>query len=244
MINIIKSNFIRNKRTALIWVSIFAPIMYTLFFSIYIATTHNLKGQEIHSFFGIFTILATFALSFFVPMAYESDKEAGYYFNEIRFSVSRKKIFLGKFLFILVLFILIVALASIGIFLGTKIIRIDIPSHKINFTLLGISFLTLVPLIPIYQFLTLKFGKSISILAGIFITLAAILFGSTGLVELIWPIFPFVWPIKLIYLLASSKINLNNVIIFLILAIVLTSVFLLCAMDWFSKWDVIAKTEE
>lgn len=242
MISIIKSNFIRNKRNTLIWVTLLAPLIYSLLFSMYIAATNTLKNQEIFTFFGFFVILATFSLSFFVPMAYEADKEAGYYVNDIKIYISRNKTFLGKFLFIAILYALIVALASLIIFTAAKIIGISIPNYQTNLVLIAISFLTLIPLIPIYQYLTLKFGKSISILAGIFFTLGAILFGTTGLIDLIWPIFPFIWPVKLIFL--YSKISIESIRIFLSLAILLTLIFLIFAMAWFNKWDVYAKTED
>lgn len=242
MISIIKSNFIRNKRNTLIWVTLLAPLIYSLLFSVYIAATNTLKNQEIFTFFGFFVILATFSLSFFVPMAYEADKEAGYYVNDIKIYISRKKTFLGKFLFITILYALIVVLASLIIFTAARIIGIYIPNYKTNLTLLATSFLTLLPLIPIYQYLTLKFGKSISILAGIFFALGAILFGTTGLIDLIWPIFPFIWPVKLIFL--YSKISIESIRIFLSLAILLTLIFLIFAMAWFNKWDVYAKTED
>lgn len=244
MTNIIKSNFIRNKRSSLLWISILAPFLYVLAFAIYIAGPNSIKGEEIYSFFGGFVILSSFALSFFTPLCYEADREAGFYTNDLRFPISRKKMYMGKFLFILILFALIVSIASIGFLIALSIIEIHSLGVKVNISLICLSFIPLLPLIPIYQFLTLKLGRSISVLVGIFVTLAAILFGTTALGELIWPILPFVWPIKIISLMAYSKIELLQVMMFLIMAIILTIVFLFLTSIWFEKWDVHMKTED
>lgn len=244
MTNIIKSNFIRNKRSPILWISVLAPLLYVLAFAIYIAGPNSIRGEEIYSFFGGFVVLSSFALSFFIPLCYEADREAGFYTNDLRFPISRKKIYLGKFLFILILFALIVSIASIGFLIALSIIGINSLGIKVNISLVALSFITLLPLIPTYQFLTLKLGRSISVLAGIFITLAALLFGTTALGEIIWPIIPFVWPIKIISLMAYSKIELSQVMMFLIMAILLTIVFLFFTSIWFKKWDVYMKTED
>lgn len=55
--------------------------------------------MEVFSFFGLFIIVATFAISFFVPMLYDADKDACYYANELRVGVNRRLIFLSKFFF-------------------------------------------------------------------------------------------------------------------------------------------------
>lgn len=244
MTNIIKSNFIRNKRTPIIWISVIAPLLYVLAFSFYISGSNALRGEEVYSFFGGFVLLASFSLSFFIPLAYEADREAGFYTNDLRFPISRKKIFIGKFLFILILFALIVLISSLGFLLTISVIGIRSLGLTETLLLLSLSFIGLLPLIPLYQFLTLKFGRSICILGGIFITLTAVLFGTTGLGEVFWPISPFVWPIKIISLMAFGKIDLANIFIFLLLDVVLTLIFIFIVSSWFSRWDVYAKTED
>jgi len=110
--------------------------------------------------------------------------------------------------------------------------------------LMVLVFFTSIPLIPIYQYLNLKYGQSGTIMLGIFLTLAAILLGTTGLGALIWKFLPFVWPIKLIYLLAHGVVNLKVYLNFIGLGIVISIIFLIVVANWFNKWDVYSKMED
>ncbi|MBS6105445.1 lantibiotic ABC transporter permease [Anaerococcus sp.] len=244
MLNIIKSNWLRTKRQPIRWVLFLAPILYALAFSIYILGPNSFEDVEIYAFFETFAILATFSLSFFVPMLYEADKNASFYTNDIKFGISRKKTLGAKFLLIALLYALIILIASI-IFLGMWIIFKNKAINTVEFlTLMALVFFTIIPLIPIYQYLNLKYGQSGSIMVGIFLTLAAILLGTTGLGALIWKFLPFVRPFKIIYLLAQGAISLKACIKFIGLGIIISIIFLTIVANWFNKWDVYAKTED
>ena len=171
MLNIIKSNWLRTKRQPIRWVLLLAPILYALGFSLYTMGPNSFKGVEIYAFFEIFAILATFSLSFFVPMLYEADKNASFYTNDVKFGISRKKSFVAKFLLIALLYALIILIASV-IFLG---FWIAFKNKSINLgeflILMALVFFTIIPLIPIYQYLNLKYGQSGSIMIGIFLPL-------------------------------------------------------------------------
>ena len=244
MLNIIKSNWLRTKRQPIRWVSFLTPILYALVFSFYILGSNRFEGIEMYAFFETFAILSTFSLSFFVPMLYEADKNASFYTNDVKFGISRKKSFVAKFLLIALLYALIILIASV-IFLG---FWIAFKNKSINLgeflILMALVFFTIIPLIPIYQYLNLKHGQSGSIMLGIFLTLGSILLGTTGLGALIWKFLPFVWPIKLIYLLAQEAVYLNNCLIFIGFGIIISVIFLIFVSNWFNKWDVYSKTED
>lgn len=244
MLNIIKSNWLRTKRQPMRWVLLLAPILYALGFFLYTMGPNSFKGVEIYAFFEIFAILATFSLSFFVPMLYEADKNASFYTNDVKFGISRKKSFVAKFLLIALLYALIILIASV-IFLG---FWIAFKNKSINLgeflILMALVFFTIIPLIPIYQYLNLKHGQSGSIMLGIFLTLGSILLGTTGLGALIWKFLPFVWPIKLIYLLAQGAVSLKVFLKYIGLGIIINIIFLILVAKWFNKWDVYAKTED
>lgn len=244
MLNIIKSNWLRTKRQPIRWVSFLAPILYALVFSFYTLGSNSFEGIEMYAFFETFAILSTFSLSFFVPMLYEADKNASFYTNDIKFGISRKKTFVAKFLLIAILYALIILIAIV-IFLGFWMI---FKNNAINtgefLILIALVFFTIIPLIPIYQYLNLKYGQSGSIMLGIFLTLAAILLGTTGLGALIWKFLPFVWPLKLIYLLAQGAVSLKVLIKFIGLGIIFSIIFLIFVANWFNKWDVYSKTED
>ena len=103
MLNILKSYLIRNKRTPAIMVIILCPLIFTGLFIVYRLSATGLKGVELAYFFGAYTILASFSVSFFIPMLYESDKKAGNYANDLRIGICRKKLFFVRFIFIFIL---------------------------------------------------------------------------------------------------------------------------------------------
>lgn len=244
MLNIIKSNWLRTKRQPIRWVLLLAPILYSLGFFLYTMGPNSFEGVEIYAFFEIFAILATFSLSFFVPMLYEADKNASFYTNDVKFGISRKKTFMAKFLLIVFLYALIILIASV-IFLGFWMIFKNKAVNAGEFLILmALIFFTIIPLIPIYQYLNLKYGQSGSIMLGVFLTLGSILLGTTGLGALIWKFLPFVWPIKLIYLLAQEAVSLNTCLIFIGFGIIISIIFLIFVTNWFNKWDVYAKMED
>ncbi len=244
MLNIIKSNWLRTKREPIRWVLFLAPILYSILFSIYVYGPNSIMGFEVYGFYIGLAILSTFSLSFFVPMAYEADKKASYYLNDIRFAISRRKAFIGKFLLIGILYALIILIASL-IFLSFWILIKNKPANFSEIiTIISVLFFTLLPLISIYQALNLKFGQTGSILAGVFITLAAILLGTTGLGALIWKYLPFVWPIKLLYLLAQANISLKISWVYIGLSLTITIICLYLTSSFFKNWDVYQKTED
>ena len=55
---------------------------------------------------------------------------------------------------------------------------------------------------------------------------------------------PFVWPIKLIYLLAHGVVTLKVYLNFIGLGIVISIIFLIVVANWFNKWDVYSKMED
>ena len=244
MLNIIKSNWLRTKREPVRWVLFLAPILYSVLFSIYVYGSNSLKGFEVYGFFLSLAILSIFSLSFFVPMIYDADKKASYYTNDVKFAISRKRTLIGKFLLISILYALIILIAS-ALFLFFWIV---INGKQLYFsqilTIIVILFFTVTPLIAIYQFMNLKFGQSGTIILGIFITLAAILLGTTGLGNLLWKYLPFVWPIKLMYLLGHEKITLKTCGVFMILSLILTIFLLMLCSNFFNKWDIYQKTED
>ena len=102
----------------------------------------------------------------------------------------------------------------------------------------------LMPMIPIYQFLSLKLGFSGSILIGTFLTLSGILLGTTELGSNIWYFLPFVWPIKLIFAYTSHEVKSHVILMFLALSVIITVVFIGVFNNWYNKWDGINKMEE
>ena len=243
MFNILKSYWMRTKRTPSRMVLILCPLIFTGLFIVYLLSSAGLKGVELASFFGAYTVLAGFSISFFIPMLYESDKKAGGYANDLRIGICRKKLFFSRFLFIFILLITIEGIAILPFmlflyFYGIKIQMLNLTVYMI------IGAVGLISMVPVYQFLSLKFNYTGSILAGVICTLAAVLLGTTDLGTGIWYCFPFVYPIKLIYGYVSGSLNVYTVIFYLFISLLLSIVSVGIFSFWYNRWDGISEMEE
>ena len=99
-------------------------------------------------------------------------------------------------------------------------------------------------LIPIYQFVSLKYSYSGSILVGAISTLTAILLGTTDLGAGIWYFCPFVYPVKLIFGYIRRQFTPTEVLLFLALALFIALVALPLLCFWYNNWDGTTKMEE
>ena len=96
----------------------------------------------------------------------EIDKAAGNFANDLRTGISRKKIFFSKFIYISVLLFIIEFISVLVMML------IGFGKVEFNYISTVLCFFTgtimLIPMIPVYKFLSLKLGFSGSILVGVF----------------------------------------------------------------------------
>ena len=237
MYNIISSYWLRSRRTPVRLITFLCPILFSLIYGIYAINSKGLIGKEMEVFFCIYIILANFLISFYIPMIYEVDKVAGNFANDLRTGISRKKIFFSiSILLFIIEFISILVMILIGF-------------GKVEFNYIStvlcslIGTIMLIPMIPVYQFLSLKLGFSGSILIGVFLTLSGILLGTTELGGNIWYLLPFVWPIKLIFAYTSHEVTSHVILVFLTLSVIITVVFIGVFNNWYNRWDGINKME-
>ena len=176
-------------------------------------------------------------------MLYESDKKAGIYANDLRIGICRKKLFFAKYLFIFILLITIegIVLLPFLLFLYFHGIKIQISDLEVYTMIWSIG---LISMVPFYQFLSLKFDYTGSILPGTIFTLAAVLLGTTDLGSGIWYYFPFVYPIRLLYGYVCRSFNLNTIVFYLFLSFFISFVSVGICSFWYNQWDGISKMEE
>ena len=237
MYNIISSYWLRSRRTPVRLITFLCPILFSLIYGIYAINSKGLIGKEMEVFFCIYIILANFSISFYIPMIDEIDKAAGNFANDLRTGISRKKIFFSiSILLFIIEFISILVMILIGF-------------GKVEFNYIStvlcslIGTIMLIPMIPVYQFLSLKLGFSGSILIGVFLTLSGILLGTTELGGNIWYLLPFVWPIKLIFAYTSHEVTSHVILVFLTLSVIITVVFIGVFNNWYNRWDGVNKME-
>ena len=169
MYNIISSYWLRSRRTPVRLITFLCPILFSLIYGIYSMNSEGLIGKEMGVFFCTYIILANFSMCFYIPMIYEVDKVAGNFANDLRTGISRKKIFFSKSIYIsILLFIIEFISILVMILIGFGKVEFNYISTLLCFL---IGTIMLIPMIPVYQFLSLKLGFSGSILIGVFLTL-------------------------------------------------------------------------
>ena len=242
MYNIISSYWLRSRRTPVRLMTFLCPILFSLIYGIYSMNSKGLIGKEMGVFFCTYIILANFSMCFYIPMIYEVDKVAGNFANDLRTGISRKKIFFSKSIYIsILLFIIELISILVMILIGFGKVEFNYISTALCFL---IGTIMLIPMIPVYQFVSLKFGFSGSILIGVFLTLSGILLGTTELGSNIWYLLPFVWPIKLIFAYTSHEVTSHVILMFLALSVIITVVLIGVFYNWYNRWDGINKMEE
>ena len=221
MHNMISSYWLRSRRTPVRLMTFLCPILFSLIYGIYSMNSKGLIGKEMGVFFCAYIILANFSMWT---------------------GISRKKIFFSKSIYIsILLFIIEFISILVMILVGFGKVEFNYISTVLCFL---IGTIMLMPMIPVYQFLSLKLGFSGSILIGIFLTLSGILLGTTELGGNIWYLLPFVWPIKLIFAYTSHEVTSHDILMFLALSVIITVLFIGVFNIWYNRWDGINKMEE
>ncbi|MGX6969562.1 hypothetical protein [Vagococcus bubulae] len=239
----IKSYWIRSKRTPVRVLMILAPILYSVIICVFFSVSKTLKGQEVLSFFAMLSIIASFSLSVLVPMVYDSDKLASFYANDLRIGINRRRLFLTRFVLIKLICVVVVliAVSLLAIFLLVT----DKLFHRTEFILLTITLLiTLMPMIVVYQYVSLRFSYSGSVIMGCLTTLAAILLGTTHLGDNICQFLPFTWPIKLTFDVGKEMIPFHVLSLFWMGSVLITSILLYLLSLWYNNWDGVTRLEE
>lgn len=251
MIKLIYGHWLKTKRSPIRLAILILPIMYSTVIFTYLFAVQNVYFKDnIRVLFLFFSICALFFLSVFVPMIYNLDKNAGNYANELRIGINRKILFFSKFLFIITLLISTIFIALL-VFLFLEINLTQMSFKIVKDSNLLFYFLTcittLAPIIVVYQFISLKYSYSGSLIAGILFTLSSILMGTTDLGGNTWSLIPWVWPIRLIFYHVgrfSSTLIFNEYLTYLTKTTLLTIVLLVAVAFWYNNWEGISNLED
>ncbi|GAA3016868.1 hypothetical protein [Tetragenococcus solitarius] len=241
MARYIYAHWLKTKNTPLRLICGILTVLYALILFFYFYTHQRLAltaFTEYRIFFLFLTICTLFTLSVVIPLLLTPDRAAGIFANELRIGISRTKLFISRFLLIL---LLVAGVQCLSVFIFT-ILEAVFLGHIITISLLllfmGTSFLFLLPMISFYQWLALRFHYSGTLLAGIFFTLTSILLGTTGLGTFIWLFLPWVWPIRLIYYEISPSFDVISDYGFLgFLSFLLTIVLMAIVVFWYNSWE-------
>ncbi|MDE7284695.1 MAG: lantibiotic immunity ABC transporter MutE/EpiE family permease subunit [Lachnospiraceae bacterium] len=176
MINIVKAEYQKTQssmRRIFIWA--FPMITFTLAFVLTLGMT-NSYAESVWNWW--YTLLLPGMLAIICHLSMMQEKKTNYY-NIMTLSVSKRKLMLGKIIYmgcmILASNMIVFAGASIGGFLLTT--RVPLAGAAITVLLLTATQLWE---IPVFLFLSERFGMIAELLICLFLTVGGIIFASTG----------------------------------------------------------------
>lgn len=199
MIKLLLSEWHKTKRTSVRWFTLCMPLVFSLFVVIYLSIRPNSSQEFV--FEGFFTIWTVFIIPIGVGVlsgliVYE-EESAGDFNGFLLTKISRTKLYLGKFVLMLLCLsictFIAVLILCIGMDFGMKgEIFTSVFVVAATFMVVGT-----LPILAIHLWLSFAWGMGATIGVSIGGILMSALFGLTGLGTKIWPFIPWTLPIKL-----------------------------------------------
>lgn len=253
MMRVISSEWLRTKRTAVRWLTFCMPAAVSLCAVLYLAFRDGTTQEFAYE--GFFTVWTVFILPVAAGVLSGSlvneEELAGNFGALLTTSLSRGKLYLGKFL-------LLVFCIAICTFLATVVLCIGMcaamPSKVAAGPFLAAAALTVMgalPLLALHLWVSFVWGMGASIGISLGGLLMAALLGLTSLGTGIWPLVPWTWPVKLgmlpgsFFLINAGTISPAQSLIQITrtasIGIVASGigllVFLLGGSLWFRRWE-------
>lgn len=233
-----KAEFIKNKRSAILYIHIVLPVLCAVVFAGYYRISAWEASSKISAYLEVLAASIPFIIGLITGQALDIEYNAGGYQLLLGTIPSRNASFLGKLFFLLSCFFAAVALA-LGLFAALYPVAPLVLYGKA----LALLLLTAIPLYVLHLFIGMKFGKGATLGLGIAGSLLAALM-RTGLGDGIWKAVPWAWGIRAmdvavlswydpqLYLLAHGEFVIGMVVC------ACSSVCLLTAcLLWFRRWD-------
>lgn len=240
MINIIKSEIYKIKRTWLPWIHIVLPIGYSLLFFLAAKTT-GLKNFEesdlVQTYFVLLGAAIPIIISFITSKVVDMEANAGKFQVLLSTTRSRTKAYLGKLLVLELGFILSLTLAIIIFAILTRYQNIS--DWLIEFFLILISSLSLY-MIHLWVSIVLSSGASIGL--GFLETMFALL-SMTVIGDNIWYFIPCTWGSRLpaMYIMMGKALDSSYFYkefrLWGIIASFIILILFISSIIWFNKWD-------
>lgn len=234
----IKADFIKLKRTSIIYIHILIPIIGAPLFLLYYSVSSWGTDTKLAAYYQTMAIIFPLLIGIITGIIAEQEEQAGGFQNMFIIFKRKATSYCSKLLVLLLLSIFSIIIA---IFTFASVFK----NYTLEFyTRLGVAlFLGNIFLYILHLFISFRFGKGASIGLGIAGVLIAALM-ETGLGDGIWHITPWAWGIRFCDFLMLIELNqLSLYDIFLIIRkgilILIISIFIGLALSifWFNRWE-------
>ena len=236
----IKTEFIKLKRTPILYIHLLIPILGSILFLSYFSVSNWDTATKLITYFRSLAIVFPLLIGIITGIIIEQEEQAGSFQNMFVLFKKKAIFYCSKLLILLILSIASILMATFIFAFVFK--NFDMIFYmKLGLTLFAGNIFVYV----MHLFVSLKYGKEASIGLGIAGVLLSALM-RTGLGDNIWYFIPWAWALRFCDYLMSmelNQLNLNDVTLIssinngAIVLILTTLVSLILSISWFNKWE-------
>ncbi len=249
---VLLSEWLRTKRTAIRWFIFGLPVFLAGCTVVYLTLSPG--STQDFAFEGFFTIWSGIMIPVSVGIlggaVIREEELAGNFNGFLSFGVSRAKIFLGKFMLVVICTFICTLLTALILGCGMNLFVPCGADMKVFLLAAVFTSIGAVPLLVLHLWISLAWGWGASIGLSFGGLLMAVIFGTTSLGASVWKFIPWTWPVKLGLLPGTVYIRLADgnfralinqaaetgitalSAVFIALVLLLSTGIL-----WFAKWE-------
>ena len=176
MTGIIKAEYMKIKRTMSLKLIVIFPIIVFAMAYIFTMGMTNAYAESVWNWW--YTLLLPGMLAIFCNLSITREKKIKYY-NQMTLSTGRRKLMLGKIFFIGCIIFASNCIVLCGAICGGRVLTTSVP---VIGAIVTVPILTLVSLweIPLFLFLSERFGMIVELIVCLFITIGGIIIAPTS----------------------------------------------------------------
>lgn len=248
MMKLLRSEWLKLKRTPTIWLVLLVPLVYSTFMIWYVSGRAATNGLNIFIFQAFFEVWAALVIpvgaGLLSGLMGQQEANAGNFHGLLSSKISRASLYTGKLLMLILLSALSTILATATLIIGLVYVAhipISIPVFVAGAM---IAIVTTIPLLALHLWIGLAWGMGSTIGIGG----AGLLLGSlmaTNLGDSYWQYIPWAWPVRLVMIpgfrLFPQKVEPRFFVQYFITGALPAGVFLslvvIGGLLWFDKWE-------
>ncbi|MFK5704822.1 ABC transporter permease [Ligilactobacillus sp. LYQ139] len=191
MVNIFRAEFIKNKRSSILWLHLFALVAFPIILGVYYGVHVRCTAQiAVKMYYQLVSLMTPLVISIIITIVNKRESKAGHFKNLISVPTRKERMLNEQLFFYIVLYLIVI--------LGSSIIYWGVFSKLSGgFLLKGIvislfMWILSISQYEIYRIIAYVFSNGITLLLGIIGSFTAVL-GNTVLFDKFWFLIPWIW---------------------------------------------------
>ena len=239
MLNLIKADFMKLKRTSFYLIHICMPLIGAFIFLLYYFFSPWESYSKVQGYLEVITIIFPIIIAIIISIAIEKEYEAGKFKELLGNKYGREKCVISK-MFMLLLSGLFSLTLAIGIFYIGFYYILKETIFPLRFYIFEILIIFGSEIFTYIFHLWINFskGSGISIMTGIFESLVSALI-ITGLGDRIWVVIPCSWPIRFCsyFILNWNKEKFIDYTVEIAISVIITIIVFISFILWFRYYE-------